>query len=562
MKKSWKSNGMLALVLCLTACQTLEGPGASLPPPRPLNQPAGLGAWLIPVDVDPLHGSAFERAQPEDGLRPLVAFPDVTHDLETGRTTVTLSLTHAGAAPALLSVEVQSDRPLLTSPAQLRLGLVAPGSSLALPLVFENPNAGGFPLTLSLRAEEAPGAEAAGDYALQQQSGGWVATASNSLGTLVPGHVIDGNSASQWANEAYRAPSAWLAVDTGARRQMAAVRLKLAPFSGGASYRIEVSDDGRAWRSVSGPLRNTSWHLETKPLQAPTQARHLRLVFTNDPAAPESRFSVFEVGTDFQVVGAAPTPSPVPLASPSPTPTATPSAASPAPTPVSTPSPSPTPGVPASPSPTGVWRRNFETDAFGSDPTDFVDPLDEGYAYPWMPRVPWRINAVNGSRQYVHDGLANLAFLSFRRWRGNALGTPDGRLPERYFTELDVTPLRSYTYAPTGDQGTQVYYLDPLNYLEVLIKPDFFEVWSATNAAPFQSRGWSRLYWSPMRTAAGQLRRLGAEVDARNGWMRVLVDGAELATVRSAVLTPQPHWYALRGAGNIVAHDNIRIERR
>jgi hypothetical protein len=206
--------------------------------------------------------------------------------------------------------------------------------------------------------------------------------------------------------------------------------------------------------------------------------------------------------------------------------------------------------------------RNFDTDPVGTQPGDFIDALDEGYSYAWMPRVPWRVNSVNGSRQYVHDGLANMAFLSFQRWRGTALSTADGRLPDRYFTELDVTPLRSYTYAPTGDQGTQVYYLDPLNYVEVLIKPGFFEVWSATDAAPFQSRGWSRLFWSPMQTVAGQTRRLGADVDARNGRMRVFVDGVELATVSSPLLTTQPHWYALRGAGNIVAHDNIRIERR
>ena len=552
MKNTWTRRGYLALALLLGACQGLDGPPASLPPPRQVSQPTGLGAWSIPVDVDPLHGSAFERSGETSELRPLLAFPDVSHNLETGRTTVILTVTHAGAVPAALSLQVESPRTLLTSSEKLRLGALAPGSTLTLPLEFENPDAGGFPLTLALRADEAPPLSTA-VFAIQQASSGWVATASNSVGTLLPARAVDGNAASQWANEAFRAPSAWLAVDTGALRPMSALRVKVAPFSGGANYRIEVSDDGSAWRPVTGPLRNASWQVETKLFQAPTQARHVRLVFTNDPMGPESRFSVFEVGTDLL----APAGATLPVVSPAPTP---------APTPAPSVTPTPVPSVALLPSPTpsppGVWVRNFDTDSLGSQPSDFIDALDEGYSYAWMPRVPWRVNSVNGSRQYVHDGLANMAFLGFQRWRGTALGTPDGRLPDRYFTELDVTPLRSYTYAPTGDQGTQVYYLDPLNYLEVLIKPDFFEVWSATDAAPFQSRGWSRLFWSATRTVAGQTRRLGADVDARNGRMRVFVDGAELATVSSPLLTTQPHWYALRGAGNIVAHDNIRIERR
>ncbi|RYF28486.1 MAG: hypothetical protein EOO23_07455, partial [Comamonadaceae bacterium] len=64
---------------------------------------------------------------------------------------------------------------------------------------------------------------------------------------------------------------------------------------------------------------------------------------------------------------------------------------------------------------------------------------------------------VNGSKQYMHDGLSNTANLSFRRYRGTAFGA-DGALPNRYFTELQVTPIKSYTYAPTGDQGTQFFY--------------------------------------------------------------------------------------------------------
>ncbi|MEB3285292.1 MAG: discoidin domain-containing protein [Candidatus Sericytochromatia bacterium] len=542
-RESW-----LAVTFVLGACQSLSEPVVSQPKPRPLTQAKAEELWNIPVDVDPLHGAAFERSTDVDGLRPLVAFPDVSHDLSTGLTKVTLSITHAGAGPANISLEVDSPRALHGSKEQVRLGVVEPGGSRTLPLYFENPNAGGFSLNLALRSNQAM-TGVAQRFALKQQAISHVATASDSYGTLEAERAVDGNLSSQWANADYRAPSAWLAIDTGKQRPMSELHVKMRPFSGGASYRIEVSNDGTTWRGVSGPLRNTTWQTETKVFANATEARHVRVVFTNDPLAPESRFSVFELGSNFEPLTTAPS------SAPTVAPTTTPS---PSPLPSSTPSPAPT----NTPVPSGNWVRNFASDGLGSDPSDFIDPLDEGYVYPWMPRVSWQVMNVNGSRQYVHDGLANMAFLSFRRWRGSALGRSDGRLPDRYFTELNVTPLRSYTYAPTGDQGTQVYYLDPLNYLEVLIKPQYFEVWSATNAAPFQSRGWSRLFWEPLQTVAGQTRRLGADVDAARGQMRVFVDGVERATVTSPVLTTRPHWYALRGAGNIVAHDNIRIESR
>ena len=117
-------------------------------------------------------------------------------------------------------------------------------------------------------------------------------------------------------------------------------------------------------------------------------------------------------------------------------------------------------------------------------PADFIDPNDEGYSFSWMPRVSWKVASRDGSRQFMHDGLSNTANLSFRRYRGTALGTTNGQLPKRYFAELEVTPVQSYTYSPTGDQGTQFYYIDPKNYVEILIKPTYFEVWSAINAEP------------------------------------------------------------------------------
>ena len=189
-----------------------------------------------------------------------------------------------------------------------------------------------------------------------------------------------------------------------------------------------------------------------------------------------------------------------------------------------------------------------------------VQPV-EGHRYSWLVDAPWRIATHDGSKQYMHDGLSNMANLSFRRYRGTAFG-PNGQMPNRYFSEVAVTPIKSYTYQPTGDQGTQQYYLNPTNYVEVVIKPDFYEVWAAVNAEPFQGKGWQRLYYTNLKTQAGQTRRIGAEVDAHAGTFKVYLDGQYMSTVTHSMLNTQPHYFALRGTGNIVVHDNLIIEPR
>ncbi|MFP5503427.1 MAG: hypothetical protein ACLGIN_13140, partial [Candidatus Sericytochromatia bacterium] len=264
----------------------------------------------------------------------------------------------------------------------------------------------------------------------------------------------------------------------------------------------------------------------------------------NDAGAPMDRFSVFEMQVNGG--GGTATPAPTPTATPTPAPTATP-----------TPMPSTTPSTAP-----GSYLNTFEQFSLGADPSDFVDPLDEGYSYSWMPRVNWRVASHDGSKQYMHDGLSNQANLSFRRYRGTAFGTSNGRLPDRYFSEVDVTSIKSYTYSPTGDQGTQFYYLDPTNYVELLIKPNLFEVWVANEAQPFQSRGWQRLYYTPINTSAGQKRRLGADIDATRGTIKVYFDGQLMTTLTHSMLNTQAHYFALRGTGNIVVHDNLRIEPR
>ncbi|MEB3220528.1 MAG: discoidin domain-containing protein [Candidatus Sericytochromatia bacterium] len=523
-------------------CQALTPGRVGDPPPATLTlaAPEATQEAQLRFRVDPLHGAAFPVDEESAALAAWVEPQEVSHSLREGRTSVRVQLTHVGGAPVSVSPVCVSERRLVASELPARWPRLAPGEVRQAELTFDNPTGDGFEfsLTLALAPPEGPPPQ---PFALAQVAGG-VATASSSYGALLPDRAIDGDAATQWACAEWRPAAAWLAVDVGAPRVMDAVTVKLRPFTGGATFRVETSSDGVTWTPATGPLRNTSWFAERKPLLAPVTARHVRLAFTNDAVTPEGRFSVFSLAVEPSSPGASPTPT-----------------ASVAPTspPSMTPSPTPTPSGASSP-----WLRHFDADALGSDPGDFVDPRAEGFSYDWMPAVRWRVVDHAGSRQYLHDGLANLAYLSFRRYRGTAFGTSDGLLPARYFTELDVTPLRSYTYSPTGDQGTQVYYLDPVNYLEVLIKPTWYEVWAATNAAPFQSRGWARLFATPVATSAGQKRRLGAEVDCTTGRTRVFLDGVSLATLSVPMLTQRPHWLALRGAGNIVAHDNVRVEPR
>ncbi|MEB3327722.1 MAG: discoidin domain-containing protein [Candidatus Sericytochromatia bacterium] len=522
----------------LGGCQALAPGRPNSPPPAALTLagPEVSREARLRFRVDPVHGAAFAVADDQAEAPAWVEAQEVSHSLQGGRTTVSLQLTHVGTGPVSIRPACVADRPLLASELPASWPRLAPGDVRRAQLTFDNPTGDGFEFTLSLAlaAPEGPEPEA---YQLQQAQGP-VATASSTYGALVPGRAIDGDIATQWACAEWRPAAAWLALDTGELRLMDAVSVKLRPFTGAASYRIETSRDGVAWQAATGPLRNTSWKNERKPFLAPVTARHVRLAFTNDPVTPEGRFSVFNLAVEPTGASASLSPSPTPSPASTPAPTATP------------------------PRVTAPWLRHFEGDALGSDPVDFVDPRSEGFAFDWMPAVRWRVVDHAGSRQYLHDGLANLAYLSFRRYRGGAFGTSDGRLPARYFTELDVTPLRSYTYSPTGDQGTQVYYLDPTNYVEVLIKPTWYEVWVATNAPPFQSRGWSRLFASPVTTAAGQRRRLGAGVDCTTGQLEVFLEGTRVATLGVGMLTDRPHWLALRGAGNIVAHDNIRVEPR
>lgn len=230
-----------------------------------------------------------------------------------------------------------------------------------------------------------------------------------------------------------------------------------------------------------------------------------------------------------------------------------------------TPLPDVSPGSPAlSPPSSHRLSLDFEDVVLGEEPADFIDVASEGPAPAWVYQGNWRVTAdESGNHVFLHDDVRAQPAVSFQRYRGGALGRPDGQLPEVYYAEVAMRPIRSpQNYAPTGDQGVQFYYLDPQRYLEMVVKPDVIEVWEANGAEPRHTKGWKRLWFQSLTTKGGDVRRIGALVDVPAGLFTAHLDGRPLVTVSSTLLGARPAWFALRGIGNVVSFDNVVIEAR
>lgn len=219
------------------------------------------------------------------------------------------------------------------------------------------------------------------------------------------------------------------------------------------------------------------------------------------------------------------------------------------------------------PTPTPVPRRfqtGFEGEPVGASPADWVDVKGEASTPDWVYAGNWKVAAdESGNKVFLHDDLRSATGVSFRRYKGGALGKPDGALPDRYYAEVTVRPIKAEGYyAPTGDQGQLFYFLDPRRYVEVVLKPDMIEIWEADGGEPKTSKGWRRLWHQPLVTRAGDKRRVGALVDAADGSFTAYLDGKPLGSARSPLIKPQPAYFTLRGIGNVVSFDDVLIEAR
>lgn len=254
------------------------------------------------------------------------------------------------------------------------------------------------------------------------------------------------------------------------------------------------------------------------------------------------------------------------------------------------PDPTPTPsGPPPVPSdwPTKLGTAGTYTQDFSGknvSMADWKDPkADDGYTQPWLSSGTWAVTSAypavapgsdaSGSRGFASapttSGMAldynsnqPQPLLSFRRYAGKAFGTDNGELPAHYQASVTLVPIsaRADFFPPIGDQGTPVYYLDPQHYVEVLIKPDKFEVWECNGGVPLGWKGWHPLYQEDASHSAGVAYTLGAEVDSNAGTMRVYQDGVFKREIKSGIIKPYSHYFAIRGGSNHVQFTNISIQ--
>jgi hypothetical protein len=228
------------------------------------------------------------------------------------------------------------------------------------------------------------------------------------------------------------------------------------------------------------------------------------------------------------------------------------------------PTPSASPMALPTPTPSPGLHEGFEDTAVGSVPADFVDVATEEAAPAWVYQGNWKVAAdEKGNHVLLHDDVREQPAVSFMRYRGAALGKPNGAMPASYYAEVAMRPIRSpINYPPTGDQGVQFYFLAYNQYLEVVVKPDMLEIWECNGGEPKTAKGWKRLWNQSLATKAGDVRHVGALVDTKAASFTAYLDGKPQGSVQSELLGPKPAYLALRGIGNVVSFDDLVVEPR
>lgn len=118
-------------------------------------------------------------------------------------------------------------------------------------------------------------------------------TADSNYASTTPQLAVDGNLSTQWASGGFRNGTAFLELDYDQPHRFDHLDIKTGALPPGVTYDIETDPAEDGFSPITGPLTNTTWGLESKPVNF--VARHLRIVFHNNPGAPVARFQVFEV---------------------------------------------------------------------------------------------------------------------------------------------------------------------------------------------------------------------------------------------------------------------------
>lgn len=195
------------------------------------------------------------------------------------------------------------------------------------------------------------------------------------------------------------------------------------------------------------------------------------------------------------------------------------------------------------------WRRVPD----GRDPSDWVDVQEDGHDAPWLYDGGWHVRRQDGIPHLVVP-VANTALpepLTFRRYNGGAFGV-SGNLPDRYRVVLEGRSLGgAVRFGGYGELASQVFYLSPVSYVEVLQTDEALFIWQADKAPPMQGEGWQQLARVPNPVRPGEWVRFGAEVDTRSGTIVALLDDVPVATARPSLMRPdaEPR-LTLRATGN------------
>lgn len=166
-------------------------------------------------------------------------------------------------------------------------------------------------------------------------------TADSTLPGLPVTRMVDGDLATSWVNEPYRAPTSWAAFQLASNTTIASVGIKTGVSPAGTSYDVQTSSDGVNWTTRLSNQTNTSWGVETKTLPAGTTGQYVRIFWRNSTSAPVPHFAIYELYVNGET-GTTPTPTPTPSTGATPTPSPSASA-----------SPTPAPGTPVRVTPIG-----------------------------------------------------------------------------------------------------------------------------------------------------------------------------------------------------------------
>jgi hypothetical protein len=176
--------------------------------------------------------------------------------------------------------------------------------------------------------------------------------------------------------------------------------------------------------------------------------------------------------------------------------------------------------------------------------------------------------AVDG--QYEQMKEAPTATLMIRRYNGEALGKPNGYAPSRYRFESTIQAFKAADVPETNLAGSPVgllaiipYYLDSTHYVLMEGIKNRYEVWFVDGMTPGDewNADTSRKFNMDATPdiAVNQPIQLGAEVDTKQGAMKVYINGELKEVLQAPFIKDVQHSVALVSNGNYVAFKDVKL---